>query len=264
MNRFRTLAPSILLASLLGFLAAPAVAAIHQCASTEACGNMMEHCGERMDQHHKKLHEALKLTPDQEAAWKKMMDTKPSMAKPDHEMHDDMAKLTTPERAEKMLARMKKQQARMTDHVAAITSLYAELTPEQKKIFDDFHSAQHAGKHEKHGKTKHHADGADKKTQMNTAETGKPAKEKTTATPMKHESTGAYLDDSVITTKVKAAVLNEPTLKSAEINVETYKGVVQLTGFVSSQASINKAAEIARSVKGVTSVKNDMIVKGQQ
>lgn len=80
----------------------------------------------------------------------------------------------------------------------------------------------------------------------------------------KHESAGAYVDDSVITTKVKAAVLQEPTLKSAEINVETYKGVVQLTGFVSSRTSINKATEIARSVKGVTSVKNDMIVKGKQ
>jgi len=246
MNRYRTLAPSILLASLLGFLAVPAAADTHKCASAETYGAMMEHHGERMEQHHKKLHEALKLTPEQEGAWKKMLDTEPSMAKPDHGMHDDMAKLTTPERAEKMLAHMKEQQVRMTDHVAAITSLYAVLTPEQQKTFDDFHAAQHAGKHGKHG---HHA-------------SSKPATEK--ATPMKHESTGAYLDDSVITTKVKAAVLSEPALKSAEINVETYKGVVQLTGFVSSQASINKAAEIARNVKGVTSVKNDMIVKGQQ
>ncbi|MCX7171041.1 MAG: BON domain-containing protein [Proteobacteria bacterium] len=82
--------------------------------------------------------------------------------------------------------------------------------------------------------------------------------------PTKHEGMGAYLDDSAITAKVKAAVLNEPTLKSAEINVETYKGVVQLTGFVSSRASADKAAEVARGVKGATSVKNDMIVKGQQ
>ena len=78
------------------------------------------------------------------------------------------------------------------------------------------------------------------------------------------EGTGEYIDDSVITAKVKHAILHEPSLKSAEINVETYKGVVQLTGFVSSRASIDKAVEIARSVKGVTSVKNDMIVKGQQ
>ncbi|MCE9550225.1 MAG: BON domain-containing protein [Betaproteobacteria bacterium] len=80
------------------------------------------------------------------------------------------------------------------------------------------------------------------------------------ATP-KQEGTGEYIDDSVLTTKVKAAVFNEPSLKSAEINVETFKGVVQLSGFVSSQADINRAAEVARSVKGVTSVKNDMRVK---
>lgn len=60
---------------------------------------------------------------------------------------------------------------------------------------------------------------------------------------------------------MKAAIFNEPTLKSAEINVETFKGVVQLGGFVNSQADINKAVEIARGVKGVTSVKNDMRLK---
>ncbi|HEY2630706.1 MAG TPA: BON domain-containing protein, partial [Usitatibacter sp.] len=56
-----------------------------------------------------------------------------------------------------------------------------------------------------------------------------------------HEGTGEYVDDTVITTKVKAAILDEPTLKSAEINVETFKGVVQLSGFVSSPANIDKA-----------------------
>ena len=78
------------------------------------------------------------------------------------------------------------------------------------------------------------------------------------------EGTGEYFDDTVITTKVKAAIFNEPSLKSAEINVETFKGVVQLSGFVSSRADINKAVEVARSVKGAESVKNDMRVKGQQ
>jgi osmotically-inducible protein OsmY len=63
---------------------------------------------------------------------------------------------------------------------------------------------------------------------------------------------------------VKAAVFSEPSLKSAEINVETFKGVVQLSGFVSSRADINKAVEVARSVQGVESVKNDMRLKGQQ
>jgi len=75
------------------------------------------------------------------------------------------------------------------------------------------------------------------------------------------EGTGEYVDDTVITTKVKTAIFNEPTLKSAEINVETFKGAVQLSGFVSTQGDIYKAAEIARSIKGVTSVKNDMRLK---
>jgi osmotically-inducible protein OsmY len=83
------------------------------------------------------------------------------------------------------------------------------------------------------------------------------------ASTPKQEGTGEYLDDTVITTKVKAAVFSEPSLKSAEINVETFKGVVQLSGFVSSRADINKAVEVARSVKGAESVKNDMRVKGQ-
>lgn len=77
----------------------------------------------------------------------------------------------------------------------------------------------------------------------------------------KQEGTGEYVDDTVITSKVKAAVFNEPMLKSAEINVETFKGVVQLSGFVSSQAAANKATEVARSVSGVKSVKNDMRIK---
>jgi osmotically-inducible protein OsmY len=84
------------------------------------------------------------------------------------------------------------------------------------------------------------------------------------ASTPKHEGTGEYVDDTVITSKVKLAVFNEPSLKSAEINVETFKGVVQLSGFVSSRADINKAVEVARSVKGVESVKNDMRLKGQQ
>jgi osmotically-inducible protein OsmY len=81
------------------------------------------------------------------------------------------------------------------------------------------------------------------------------------ASTAKQEGTGEYFDDTVITTKVKTAILSEPNLKSTEINVETFKGVVQLGGFVSSQASIDKAVEVARSVKGVTSVKNDMRLK---
>jgi len=81
------------------------------------------------------------------------------------------------------------------------------------------------------------------------------------ASTAKQEGTGEYVDDTVITTKVKAAIFNEPTLKSAEINVETFKGVVQLSGFVSSKAAENRAVEVARTVGGVKSVKNDMRLK---
>jgi len=73
--------------------------------------------------------------------------------------------------------------------------------------------------------------------------------------------TGEFIDDSVITTKVKAAIFNEPTLSAYEINVETYKGIVQLSGFVSSRADINKAIQVTRTVKGVKSVKADMQIK---
>ena len=72
------------------------------------------------------------------------------------------------------------------------------------------------------------------------------------------ESTGEYIDDSVITTKVKDAIFREPTLKSVEIKVVSYKGVVQLSGFVSSQSNIDKAVEVATHVQGVQSVTNNM------
>ncbi|ARU31277.1 transporter [Sulfuriferula sp. AH1] len=81
------------------------------------------------------------------------------------------------------------------------------------------------------------------------------------ASTPKHEGTGQYMDDTVITTKVKTAIFNEPTLKSTEINVETYKGTVQLSGFVNSRADMKKAVEVARSVEGVVAVKDQMQLK---
>ena len=81
------------------------------------------------------------------------------------------------------------------------------------------------------------------------------------ASSHKTEGTGEYFDDSVVTTKVKTAIFDDPELKSSEINVETYKGVVQLSGFVGTKANINKAVSVAQDVKGVTSVKNDLRLK---
>jgi osmotically-inducible protein OsmY len=76
-----------------------------------------------------------------------------------------------------------------------------------------------------------------------------------------HEGTGEYVDDTAITTKVKAEIFADPALKVLQINVETFKGVVQLSGFVDSHQSATKAAEVARSIHGVVSVKNNLIVK---
>jgi osmotically-inducible protein OsmY len=75
------------------------------------------------------------------------------------------------------------------------------------------------------------------------------------------EGTGEYVDDSIITGKVKAALVGDPELKAREINVETFKGTVQLSGFVSDPQEIEKAVKVAREVAGVKSVKNDMVVK---
>ena len=75
------------------------------------------------------------------------------------------------------------------------------------------------------------------------------------------ESTGEYITDSWITTKVKAALADDRQVKATEVNVETFKGVVQLSGFVNSDTAMYEAVRIAQGIKGVTSVKNDMRVK---
>ena len=75
------------------------------------------------------------------------------------------------------------------------------------------------------------------------------------------ESTGEYIDDTTITTKVKTAIFDDPSLKVFQINVETYKSVVQLSGFVRTNAEVSKAGSLARSVKGVVSVKNDILLR---
>lgn len=79
-------------------------------------------------------------------------------------------------------------------------------------------------------------------------------------TPAK-ESAGDYVSDSWITTKVKTSLMEDKLVKATEVNVETYKGVVQLSGFVSSDAAMAQAVKVAQGVKGVTAVKNNMRVK---
>ena len=76
-----------------------------------------------------------------------------------------------------------------------------------------------------------------------------------------HESTGEYVTDTWITTKVKATLVDDPLVKATEVNVETFKGVVQLSGFVSSRDAMTQAVRLTSGIKGVTSVKNDMRIK---
>ncbi len=81
------------------------------------------------------------------------------------------------------------------------------------------------------------------------------------ASTPKQESTGDYIDDSVITTKIKSQLANDDFLKSFQISVESRKGIVLLSGFVDSQKAVDKAGQIARGVNGVKSVNNNLVVK---
>ncbi|HEX6827641.1 MAG TPA: BON domain-containing protein [Burkholderiales bacterium] len=75
------------------------------------------------------------------------------------------------------------------------------------------------------------------------------------------ESTGEYIDDSTITTKVKTVMLKDPAVSSLVINVETYKGTVQLSGFARSEQERTRAVGLAQSVDGVKSVRNDIVIR---
>ena len=145
MTRYRKLVSSALLASSLGFLAAPVAAVPPEGGFLGPRGDFSEHRARRAERHHQKLHEALKLMPDQESAWKKLLDSEHPMARAESRIPADWTKLTTPERADIMLERMKEQQVQQTEHVAALKEFYSALTPEQRKIFDDFHSGPRNG-----------------------------------------------------------------------------------------------------------------------
>lgn len=145
MSSYRKVAQSFLLIAGLGAFAAGPVMADPGCGYMGAQrggyqGAHQEHHAKMMEQHHKQLHEALKLTPEQEPAWNKLMETeKPRPAQSDGQA-EDWAKLKAPERAEKMLELAKARQVVMAEHVAALKTFYALLTPEQQKIFEEQHA----------------------------------------------------------------------------------------------------------------------------
>lgn len=145
MKHYRHLAKTLIFASGLGaFLAAPAFAEM-SCEGMNGRGNQHEHHSKQMDEHHKVLHEALKLTPAQEPGWQKLMDSEHPKVVANAGQPIDWSKLTAPERAEKMLELAKVRQEQMAEHVAALKVFYASLTPEQQKAFEDAHAAPRAG-----------------------------------------------------------------------------------------------------------------------
>lgn len=146
MTTYQSFVSSVLLASSLGIMAAPAWAAPTDCGAPGLRGDYWEYRAERMAQHHRMLHDALKLTADQEGAWKKLMDSEHPMAAPEPVRAAEWAKLTTPERADRMVERMREQQSRMFEHVVALKEFYGVLTPDQKRIVDDFHAFPQRGK----------------------------------------------------------------------------------------------------------------------
>jgi Spy/CpxP family protein refolding chaperone len=142
----RILVPSVFLALSLELFAAPAFAAPPACGPH---GEFSQHRGEHMKHNHQRLHDRLKLAPEQEGAWQKLMDTQGPMIKGERAKTESKAKLTTPEREEQWLERMKEHQELLTKHVVALKDFYAVLTPEQQKAFDDFHAAPRPGMHAK-------------------------------------------------------------------------------------------------------------------
>lgn len=142
MIRYRTLVPFVLLASSL--FAAPVFAA-PPCATNNV---FSQHRVAHMQQNHRKLHDSLKLAPEQEGAWKKLMDTQgPMLVKGECDKAEGKTRLTTPEREEQWLKRMNAHMELMAEHVDALKDFYAELSPQQQKTFDDFHAGPRIAKH---------------------------------------------------------------------------------------------------------------------
>ena len=155
MNNYRRFVRSILLATGLGTFLAGSAFAEAGCSAMTGGPAHYQHHAKMMEQHHKQLHDALKLTPEQEPGWKALMDAEqPRPSTSGAEQPADWAKLSMPERAEKMLALTKARQEHMSEYVAALKGFYATLNTQQQKIFEEMHVGQRGGMHGKH-RTRH-------------------------------------------------------------------------------------------------------------
>lgn len=128
-----------LLAASVGFTLAAPAAVYAECFYMGARGAHPEHHARMIEQHHQQLRDSLKLSPEQQSGWQNLLDSEQAIRQPARPLVDDWSKLTTPERAEKMLAMAQARNERLSQHVAALKSFYASLSAEQKKTFDDMH-----------------------------------------------------------------------------------------------------------------------------
>jgi periplasmic protein CpxP/Spy len=151
-NVYRNFARSLLLAGGLSGLFAGPVFAGPECDTMGRHEMKAEQRSKMMDSHHQQLQAALKLTPAQEPGWKKLIASEKPNA-PNGAAREDWAKLSPPDRAEKMLEQINARQAHMVEYVAALKDFYASLSSEQQKVFEDMHAGQRAGRH---GKAGHH------------------------------------------------------------------------------------------------------------
>lgn len=152
MNGCRRLAQSVLLATGLGALLAGPVFAEPDCDDRGGKQAHHQHYGKMIEQHHQQLHDALKLTPEQEPVWERLMESeKPKPSSAGTGQREDWSKLSAPERAERALELYKSRQAHMAEYVAALKGFYATLSPEQQKTFEEMHASQRGGMRAKPG-----------------------------------------------------------------------------------------------------------------
>ena len=151
MNQNRKLVSSLLVAAGLGTLFVAPVFAEPECGPMRGRDYRHEQYSKNMEQHQKMLHETLKLTPEQEPGWKKLIDSEQPMRAADAAKREDWSKLSAPERADKMLELSKVRQQHLSDHVVALKAFYATLTPAQQKSFEDFHAGSRSGMGGKRG-----------------------------------------------------------------------------------------------------------------
>lgn len=140
MNTRKVSISALLLALTAGSVALPALARPNDCWGDGPMGGntRQDMRGQRMQQHQQRLHDALKLSPEQEKAWAAFQQSHPQPGQWQRPDLAELDKLSAPERMEKMLERQKQHQEAMTQHLTALKTFYNQLSPEQKKTFDDF------------------------------------------------------------------------------------------------------------------------------